>query len=108
MFPKKNKNNVFFSRIEDPDKNWKISVNDFKERKYWKDYMFAFDKMLKHTSTELAPWYVIPADNKWNMRAAVCEIIVSKMKSLNLKFPEVTTQQKVEIEKARELLMNEE
>jgi len=98
----------FLARIDDPDKNWKISVNDFTERKYWNEYMHAYEKMLRHTSTEYAPWYVIPADNKWNMRAAVCETIVNKMKALDLRFPEVTEHQKVEIEKARELLLQEE
>lgn len=105
---KEEQKNRFLSRIDDPDKNWKISVNDFKERKYWDDYQQAYEDMLKYTSTDVAPWYVIPADNKWFMRAVVCDIIVSKLKSLNLQFPEVTDQQLEEIRKARELLMNEE
>ncbi len=98
----------FMKRIDRPDKNWKISVNDFAERIYWKDYMHAYEQMLLNTSTSHAPWYVIPANKKWFMRAVVCDIIVSKLKSFDLHFPNVTEKQKQEIEKARDLLANEE
>ena len=64
----------FLSRLEDEAKNWKFSVSDLKERSYWDDYMKAYSDMLTHTSTEEAPWYVIPADNKWFMRYAVGQI----------------------------------
>ncbi len=105
---KEEQKNRFLSRIDDPDKNWKISVNDFKERPFWGDYMHAYEEMLKHTSTKQAPWYVIPANKKWFMRAAVCDIIVNKLISLDLHFPKVSKQQKAEIQKARELLLGEE
>lgn len=98
----------FLKRIDDPDKNWKISINDFKERSFWNDYMHAYEEMLLNTSMEYAPWYVIPANNKWFMRAVVSDIIVHRLKQMNLHFPKLTVGQKLEIQKAKELLLNEE
>jgi PPK2 family polyphosphate:nucleotide phosphotransferase len=77
----------FLDRLNEPDKNWKFSSGDLKERKYWNEYQKAFEDMLTKTSTEHAPWYVIPADNKWYSRMAIGQIIVKKLRSLDLKFP---------------------
>jgi len=98
----------FLKRIRKSNKNWKISLSDFRERNHWNDYMHAYENMLINTSTEKAPWYVIPADNKWYMRAVVADIIVEKLESMGLHFPEVDEKQKEEIRKAKALLEKEE
>ena len=90
------------SRLEDKTKNWKFSSSDLKERQYWDNYMNAYADMLTHTSTENAPWYVIPADNKWFMRYAVGQIICDVMEKLDLHYPVLTEEAKLEIEKAKQ------
>ena len=80
----------FLARLNNPDKQWKCSPGDFKERVFWNDYQVAYEEMLNNTSTEYAPWYVIPADNKWYMRAVVADVITSRIEAMDLKFPEVT------------------
>ncbi len=97
----------FLERIEKPEKNWKFSAADVEERKRWDDYMDAYEKVFRNTSTEWAPWYIIPADYKWFMRAAVADIIVKKMKSLNMKYPELNEEKKEDLTRAREMLMTE-
>lgn len=97
----------FLKRIDDPSKHWKISLSDFQERRYWDDYMHAYEQMLLHTSTETAPWFVIPADHKWFMRAAVSGIIISTLKSLNLHYPGISEEKRAEIKKAEEWLITE-
>jgi len=92
----------FLSRLEDESKNWKFSASDLKERAYWDDYMKAYSDMLTNTSTKVAPWYVIPADNKWFMRYAVGQIICDKIAELDLHYPTLTPQAKEEIKKAKE------
>ena len=94
----------FLKRINRPDKNWKFSMSDMEERQYWDDYQRAFEQAIHHTSTDYAPWHIIPADHKWFMRAAVSEIITDKLKSLNLRYPQVTEQQLQNLEKAKEIL----
>ena len=79
--------NRFMKRIEDPSRNWKFSMADVEERQYWDAYMDAYSEMLTNTSTANAPWYVIPADNKWFMRLAVSNIIANRLKELPLKYP---------------------
>ena len=79
----------FLARLEDEAKNWKFSTSDLKERSYWDDYMKAYSDMLTHTSTEDAPWYVIPADNKWFMRYAVGRILCERMGELDFHFPDM-------------------
>ena len=101
--PEEQKNRLL-ERIEDPSKNWKFSIKDVYERDRWADYMKAYEETIQHTSTKNAPWYVIPADKKWFMRAAVCDIIVDKMKSLKLNYPKITAEQKADLVKAKELL----
>lgn len=93
----------FLKRINRPDKNWKFTINDLEERKYWNDYQRAFEQAINHTSTDYAPWHIIPADHKWFMRAAVSEIIVDKLKSLDLRYPQVTEKQQENLQKAKEL-----
>ncbi len=97
--------NRFMARLDNPDKNWKFSSSDMSERAYWDDYQKAYQEMLRHTTTDYAPWYVIPADDKWFSRMLIGEIIVEKLKSLDLKFPPA---EKTEmLAEARKLLLNE-
>jgi PPK2 family polyphosphate:nucleotide phosphotransferase len=97
----------FLERIEKPEKNWKFSVNDVKERGYWKEYTDAYEEMLEHTSTAWAPWYVIPADRKWFTRALVANIIIQTLESMNLRYPALSEAQKQDLVKAKDLLKNE-
>jgi len=80
-------------RLEEPDKNWKFSFTDVSEREKWDDYMKAYEEVLNETSTEWAPWYVIPADKKWVTRASVSEILASQIEGLNLKYPVLSKEQ---------------
>ncbi|MGI6343308.1 MAG: polyphosphate kinase 2 family protein [Bacteroidales bacterium] len=95
-------------RIEDPDKNWKFSIKDVEDRAYWKDFMDAYEDTLVNTSTNYAPWYVIPADNKWFMRTLVINIIVENIKKLNIKYPKATPAQLEDIKRATKLFKIEE
>jgi len=97
----------FPARLNTPEKNWKFSLSDVKERACWNDYQKAFEAVFNHTSTKWAPWYVIPADHKWFTHVAVADIIVSKLKSLNLKYPTVSKEHLQELQAARELLESE-
>ncbi|SBW04571.1 polyphosphate kinase 2 family protein [uncultured Dysgonomonas sp.] len=94
----------FLARLDDESKNWKFSASDLKEREHWDDYMKAYSDMLTHTSTEDAPWYVIPADNKWFMRYAVGEIICDRINDLKLHYPVLTETAKQELEAAKKIL----
>jgi len=94
----------FLSRIEEPEKNWKFSAGDVKERGFWDDYMAAYQDALNATSRAWAPWYAIPADDKPYLRLAVAEIIVNSLKSLNLKYPEVGKKERARFKEMRELL----
>jgi len=105
---KKEQKERFLERIDLPDKNWKFSINDVKERGFWKEYMEAYEEMLEQTSTPWAPWYVIPADRKWYTRALVAEIINSTLESMNLSYPVLSKTQKEDLAKAKELLTAEE
>ncbi len=97
----------FLARIDEPDKNWKFSVADFKERARWDDYQEAFEDMLNHTSTEQAPWFVIPSDNKWFARLAISEAVCAVMERLKLKFPDIGDEARAELLKIREELVND-
>jgi PPK2 family polyphosphate:nucleotide phosphotransferase len=97
----------FLARIDDPDKNWKFSVADFKERSRWGDYQQAFEDMLNHTSTEQAPWFVIPSDNKWFARLAISEAVCAVLERLDLKFPDVGDEVRAELRKIREELLRD-
>lgn len=94
----------FLARINKPEKNWKFSVNDVKERGFWDDYMQAYEDVFTHTSTEWAPWHIIPADHKWFTRLAVAYFIDEKLRSLNLAYPTVSEARRQELLKVKELL----
>ena len=98
----------FLERIENPEKHWKFSDADMRERGYWDDYMEAFEDTLSATSTEWAPWYVVPADSKWIARAVVADVLTSTVESLDLRYPEVTDEKLASIERARKQLESEE
>jgi PPK2 family polyphosphate:nucleotide phosphotransferase len=97
----------FLKRIDQPEKNWKFSVNDVKERQFWDEYRKAYEDVFTHTSTERTPWHIIPADHKWFTRLLVSYFIYNKMKELRLEYPSVTEQHRQELLKARELLEQE-
>src|ERR1700694_3487801 len=97
----------FLERLNTPEKNWKFSLSDLSERAHWNDYQKAFEAAFNHTSTKWAPWYVIPADHKWFTHVAVADIINSKLKSLNLKYPSVSKERMKELQVAKEMLENE-
>ena len=97
----------FLSRIEDPSKNWKFSAADVDERKYWDDYIKAYQEAISATSTKYAPWYIVPADKKWFARLVVSEVIVQTMKKLNPDYPKLSDEQISQLQKCKEILMNE-
>ncbi len=97
----------FLDRINEPEKNWKFSMGDVKERGHWDDYMHAYEEAIAATSTENAPWYVIPADKKWFTRLAVSEVIVKKLESMGLHYPKVSDQHLTELAEAKEMLERE-
>ena len=95
----------FLERIDNPEKNWKFSSADTKERRYWKDYLKAYEDMIRNTATKNSPWYVVPADNKWFTRLVVAAAIVETLASLDLHYPEVTAEKLEELEEARKTLL---
>jgi PPK2 family polyphosphate:nucleotide phosphotransferase len=97
----------FLERIERPEKNWKFSIADAKERALWDQYQTAYEDMLNHTSTEWAPWFVIPADKKWFTRLAVSEIVLSRLKALNLAYPVVSQERRRELHEIAAMLKKE-
>lgn len=97
----------FLARIDTPDKNWKFSMADTKERALWDEYMKAYTDAMEATSTDKSPWYIIPADKKWFTRLAVSEIIVKTLESMNLHYPVVTEEHKKELEEAKKMLESE-
>lgn len=98
----------FMDRINRPEKNWKLSVNDAKERAFWKDFQRAYEDAFTHTSTEWAPWRIIPADNKWFTRLAVAYFIYQQLQSLNLAYPKTGEAHRQTLAQAKELLENED
>lgn len=97
----------FLARIDEPEKNWKFSASDVKERQLWDKYMEAFEDAISNTSTDYAPWYIIPADRKWFMRASLGDIIVGTLEKLDLTYPTITEKEKQELEAAKALILNE-
>lgn len=97
----------FLERIDLPEKNWKFSAGDIKERGHWDDYQKVYQEALAATSTEKSPWYVIPADNKWFTRVAVSEIICQRLEAMKLHYPELTDAQKAELLECKTALENE-
>jgi PPK2 family polyphosphate:nucleotide phosphotransferase len=94
----------FLERLDNPSKNWKFSLADLKERAHWDEYHLAYEDMLNATSTKDAPWYVIPADKKWFARACVADIITSRLRSLDLKYPEVSEREASALAEAKRQL----
>jgi polyphosphate kinase 2 (PPK2 family) len=97
----------FLSRIDEKEKNWKFSKGDVKERGHWDDYMRAYTDAIANTSTKDAPWYVIPADKKWFTRWAVSEVIVQKLRSMDLVYPTVSEAHKAGLVEAKRALESE-
>jgi PPK2 family polyphosphate:nucleotide phosphotransferase len=97
----------FLSRLKENEKNWKFSPADVNERAHWDQYMEAYEATIRHTSTEAAPWYVVPADNKWYTRLVVATAIIEALDSLHLKFPAVDKAMRKELDAARALLAKE-
>lgn len=97
----------FLERIDDPSKNWKFSLDDIEERKFWNEYMKAYEDAISTTSRKHAPWYVIPADKKWFARLAVSEIILKEIKKHKPDYPEMSEEQSEQLNQAKEILMNE-
>ena len=95
----------FLARLDRPDKNWKFSINDAKERGYWDDYMKAYEDTIRNTATDYAPWYVVPADNKWFTRVVVAAAVIETLASLNLDYPKVGKDKLMELDAARQALM---
>jgi len=94
----------FLKRIDEPDKNWKFGLADIRERKYWKQYMEAYEACLNATSTHHAPWYVVPADDKENARLIVSQIVLDTFKELKMPYPKVTEQRRRELKAIRKRL----
>jgi PPK2 family polyphosphate:nucleotide phosphotransferase len=94
----------FLDRIDDPDKNWKFSLTDIHERKYWKHYMRAYEACLHATSSHHAPWYVVPADDKENARLIVSQIVLDTLNELKMPYPQTTAKRRRELESIRKLL----
>src|SRR5262245_22510099 len=105
---KKEQRKRFLSRIEEPEKNWKFSANDIKERTRWDDYMKAYEDTIRNTATKRAPWYVVPADNKWFTRVVVAAAVIEALSSLDLAFPRVSETQRRDLALARQGLLAEE
>ena len=104
---KKEQKERFLERLDNPDKNWKFSIGDAKERGHWDEYQEAYEDMLRATATKDAPWYVVPADHKWFTRVVVAAAIIDALGSLDLKFPEVSAAKKEELAAARRALEEE-
>ena len=97
----------FIERIEDPEKNWKFSAGDVKERGYWNDYMHAYEELIKNTSTEKSPWYVIPADNKSYARIAIASAIIHALDEMELEYPTVSPEKIEELNAIKKVLLEE-
>jgi len=95
----------FLERLENPEKNWKFSANDIKERAFWDDYMEAYEDMIRHTSSPEAPWYVVPADNKWFTRIVVAAAVIEALDALALRYPKVSTLKLKELAAAKQVLL---
>jgi PPK2 family polyphosphate:nucleotide phosphotransferase len=97
----------FLERIDNPEKNWKFSPSDARERGYWKDYMAAYEETIRETATEDSPWYVVPADNKWFTRVVVAAAVIDALASLGLHYPKVGKARLKELAEAKKVLLAE-
>ena len=102
---KKEQERRFFARLDQPEKNWKFSAADIHERECWDDYMNAYEEMIINTATKYAPWYAVPADNKWFTRLVVSSVIVDALEELDLSYPKVDAARRKELAAARKLLL---
>ncbi len=102
---KKEQLNRFMSRLDEPSKNWKFSSADAHERGFWDDYMAAYEDLIRHTSTDEAPWYVVPADNKWFTRIVVAAAVIEALSSVDLHYPKVDAAKRKELEEVRKALL---
>jgi len=98
---KKEQKKRFLARLDEPEKNWKFSASDVKERGCWDDYQDAYEDMIRNTSTEHAPWYVVPADNKWFTRLVISTVVVDALESLDLAYPKVDAEKRKQLEAAK-------
>jgi len=104
---KKEQKRRFLERVENPAKNWKFSASDMEERRFWNQYMEAYEDMVRNTATKEAPWFVVPADNKWFTRVVVSSVVIDALASLNLKYPEVGKEKRKELAAVRQALTKE-
>jgi len=104
---KKEQKKRFLERLDEPEKNWKFSAGDVHERAGWDDYQDAYEDMIRNTSTKHAPWYVVPADNKWFTRLVISTVIVDTLESLKLRYPKVDGAKRKELEGAKQGLLQE-
>jgi polyphosphate kinase 2 (PPK2 family) len=102
---KKEQKRRFLERLENPEKHWKFSANDIKEREFWDEYMTAYEDTIQRTATKDAPWYVVPADNKWFTRLVVAAAIVETLDSLDLEYPTVSQARLTELAAAKRILL---
>jgi PPK2 family polyphosphate:nucleotide phosphotransferase len=104
---KKEQKERFIERVDDPDKNWKFSATDAKEREYWDDYMHAYQELIKNTSTNKSPWYVIPADNKSYARIAIASAIITALDEMDLEYPKISAAKIAELHAVKKALLDE-
>jgi PPK2 family polyphosphate:nucleotide phosphotransferase len=104
---KKEQKERFIERVDNPDKNWKFSAADAKERGYWDDYMHAYEELIKNTSTKKSPWYVIPADNKSYARIAIASAIITALDEMDLEYPKVSPEKITELQAIKQALLDE-
>ena len=104
---KKEQKRRFLERLDTPDKNWKFSSADVKERQFWDAYQDAFEDMIRHTASERSPWYVVPADNKWFSRLVVSHAVVDALKGMNLKYPKMSGAERAALVASRKQLESE-
>jgi len=104
---KKEQKKRFLARVDQPEKNWKFSAADIRERRFWDDYQTAYEEMIRHTATKHAPWYVIPADNKWFTRVVVAAAVVDTLEGLDLHYPVVDGENLRELLEARAELVGD-
>lgn len=105
---KKEQKKRFIERVDNPDKNWKFSAADAKERGYWDDYMHAYQELIQNTSTKKSPWYVIPADNKSYARIAIASAIITALDEMDLEYPKVSAEKIAELNAVKKALLDEE
>jgi polyphosphate kinase 2 (PPK2 family) len=102
---KKEQERRFLARLDEPEKNWKFSAADIRERGFWSDYQDAYEDMIRNTASKHAPWYVVPADHKWFTRLVVSAVIVETLESLDLNYPKVDAAKRKELEQAKKSLV---